>query len=37
MARIDVGMSEYGGAIGGMVWHDENEDGVMDPDEKRRR
>lgn len=34
MARIDVGMSEYGGAIGGMVWHDVNEDGVLDPDEK---
>ena len=33
MARIDVGMSEYGGAIGGMVWHDANEDGVIDPDE----
>jgi hypothetical protein len=34
MARIDVGMSEYGGAIGGMVWHDVNEDGIMDPEER---
>jgi hypothetical protein len=33
MARIDVGMSEYGGAIGGMAWHDVNEDGILDPDE----
>jgi hypothetical protein len=33
VARIDVGMAPGGGAIGGMVWNDENEDGVIDPDE----
>ncbi len=33
VARIDVGMMPDGGTIGGMVWHDENEDGVIDPDE----
>ncbi len=33
VARIDVGMSPVGGAIGGIVWQDVNEDGVLDPDE----
>ena len=33
VARIDVGMDETGGSIGGMVWHDVNEDGVMDDGE----
>lgn len=33
MARIDVGMSPGGGSIGGIVWMDENEDGVIDDDE----
>ena len=33
VGRIDVGMTPDGGAIGGMVWNDENEDGVIDPDE----
>jgi hypothetical protein len=32
-ARIDVGMNPLGGAIGGLVWHDVNEDGVVDPGE----
>ncbi len=32
-ARIDVGMDPLGGAIGGLVWHDLDEDGVVDPDE----
>jgi len=34
MARIDVGMSPSGGAIGGIVWMDENENGEIDPDEE---
>jgi len=33
VARVDVGMMSDRGTIGGMVWHDENEDGVIDPDE----
>jgi hypothetical protein len=33
-ARIDVGMDETGGSIGGVVWHDANENGVIDNDEK---
>jgi len=33
MARIDVGLSPAGGSIGGIVWMDENEDGVIDDDE----
>jgi len=33
VGRIDVGMTPGGGSIGGMVWNDENEDGVIDPDE----
>ncbi len=32
-ARIDVGMDPLGGAIGGLVWHDVDEDGVVDDDE----
>jgi hypothetical protein len=34
VARIDVGMDETRGAIGGIVWNDANEDGVMDPGEE---
>jgi len=33
VARIDIGMVPGGGAIGGMVWHDVDEDGEMDADE----
>jgi SdrD B-like domain len=33
VARIDVGTMPSGGTIGGMVWHDENEDGAIDPGE----
>ena len=33
-ARIDVGMDVTGGSIGGVVWHDANENGVIDNDEK---
>jgi len=33
VARIDVGITPPGGAIGGIVWNDENEDGVIDPEE----
>lgn len=32
-ARIDVGLDPLGGAIGGLVWHDRDEDGVVDVDE----
>lgn len=32
-ARITVGESPTGGAIGGVVWNDVNKDGHMDPDE----
>jgi hypothetical protein len=32
-ARVDVGMIPGGGSLGGMVWHDLNEDGVMDDGE----
>jgi hypothetical protein len=34
VARIDVGMDETGGSIGGMAWHDVDEDGVMDAGEE---
>lgn len=33
VARLDVGDPPRGGSIGGIVWHDHNEDGMMDPDE----
>jgi hypothetical protein len=33
VVRVDVGMDPAGGAIGGMVWHDVDEDGSLDPDE----
>jgi hypothetical protein len=33
VARLDIGMDETGGAIGGIVWNDTNEDGVIDPEE----
>jgi len=33
VARIDVSTPSVGGVIGGVVWHDENEDGVIDQDE----
>jgi hypothetical protein len=33
VARVDVGMIPDGGTIGGMVWHDENENGMIDVDE----
>jgi len=33
VARIDAGLSPQGGTIGGLVWNDMNEDGVVDPDE----
>lgn len=33
VARIDIGMDETAGAIGGIVWNDTNEDGVIDPEE----
>lgn len=33
VARIDIGMEPGLGSIGGVVWHDINEDGVMDQDE----
>jgi|GEM_PF-5163012 len=32
-ARIDVGMSVGMGSIGGIVWNDENDDGMMGTDE----
>ncbi|MDX2472779.1 MAG: SdrD B-like domain-containing protein [Candidatus Krumholzibacteria bacterium] len=34
VARVDVGLMPAGGTIGGMVWHDDNEDGEIDPDEE---
>lgn len=34
MGRIDVGMSLLGGAIGGMVWNDADEDGEIDDGEE---
>jgi hypothetical protein len=33
VARIDVSTPSVGGVIGGVVWHDENEDGVIDTEE----
>jgi len=33
-ARVDVGMVPGSGTIGGVVWHDLNEDGVIDADEE---
>jgi len=33
VARIDVGLVPGGGAVGGVVWHDVDEDGAMDADE----
>ncbi|MEE9271052.1 MAG: SdrD B-like domain-containing protein, partial [Candidatus Krumholzibacteria bacterium] len=33
VARLDIGMAPSGGAIGGIVWLDTNENGVMDADE----
>jgi len=33
VARVDVGMLPDGGTIGGLVWHDVDEDGAVDPDE----
>lgn len=32
-ARIDVGMDPLRGAIGGLVWRDGDEDGIIDPEE----
>jgi hypothetical protein len=34
VARIDVGTSPRGGAIGGLVWHDRNSNGSVDPGEE---
>ena len=33
VSRIDVGMLPGGGTLGGLVWHDLDEDGVIDADE----
>jgi len=33
VARIDIGLLPDGGAVGGLVWNDLNEDGVIDADE----
>jgi hypothetical protein len=33
VARLDIGEPIDGGMIAGRVWHDANQDGVMDPDE----
>jgi SdrD B-like domain/Domain of unknown function (DUF5666) len=33
VARLDIGEPIDGGTIAGRVWHDANQDGVMDPDE----
>jgi hypothetical protein len=33
VARIDVGMDESGGSIGGLVWHDVDENGELDDGE----
>jgi hypothetical protein len=33
VARLDIGEPIDGGVIAGRVWHDANQDGVMDPDE----
>ena len=33
VGRVDVGMVPGGGTLGGLVWHDLNEDGVIDADE----
>ena len=33
VTRVDMGMSSEGGSIGGLVWHDENGDGIVDDDE----
>lgn len=32
-ARIDIGLPIEGGSIGGIVWHDANRDGAIDPGE----
>ncbi|MFH1844777.1 MAG: SdrD B-like domain-containing protein [bacterium] len=34
VVRVDVGLLPEGGAIGGLVWHDANEDGVIDDGEE---
>ena len=34
VARIDVGMAPTGGTIGGLVWHDEDEDGQIGDSEE---
>ena len=33
VARVDVGMVPGGGTLGGVVWHDMNENGMIDEDE----
>ncbi|MBD3220921.1 hypothetical protein GF314_06725, partial [bacterium] len=33
VARVDVGMMPDGGTLGGVVWHDLDEDGLIDDDE----
>ena len=33
VGRVDVGLAPGGGTLGGLVWHDLDEDGVIDPDE----
>ena len=33
VVRVEVGMVPGGGTLGGLVWHDLNEDGVIDADE----
>jgi hypothetical protein len=33
VARIDIGMEPDLGSIGGVVWHDIDQDGVLDPNE----
>ncbi len=33
VVRIDVSLNPQGGTIGGIVWHDQNEDGLLDPGE----
>jgi hypothetical protein len=33
LARVDIGAGSLMGAIGGLVWHDANGDGVADPGE----
>jgi hypothetical protein len=34
IARLDIGAPLEGGTIAGRVWHDANEDGIADPDER---